>query len=214
MEVASLGVKKREERGRKQIRAVRQRSEIPAVVYGRGGANLHLSIPGHEFTQLVMTHHKLFDLLLEGGQKEEAYLQEVQWDPLDDSILHADFMRIDLGEKMQTEVDLHYVGQPKGLAKGGIFDTVMQALRIECLPKDLPEEIRVNVNDLDVGDSIHVSDLPLPAGVVSLDQADLLVCQCKLRHESLAEEEEAPPEEGTEPEVIGKEKKEDEEDET
>ena len=116
---------------------------------------------------------------------------------------------VDLSEKMRTEVELHFVGQPKGLAKNGIFETTLAHLRIECLPKDLPEEIRINVNSLDVGESLHVKDLPVPDGVVALDDAEQLVCQCKLRHESLAEEEEAAADASAEPEVIGKAKDDD-----
>ena len=211
MEVANINVKTREGRGTRYSAKLRATDQIPAVIYGRGKDNMTLSVPAQRFTQLVMTHHKLFELHFDSGTVEEAFLQDLQWDPLSDVILHADFKRIELSEKLQTEVEIHFVGQPKGLAKNGLFDTTLSRLRIECLPKDLPEEIKINVNDLDVGEAIYVKDLPLPENVAALDDPELLVCQCMLRHGGMEAEEETTAEEGAaEPEVIGKEKKEDE----
>jgi large subunit ribosomal protein L25 len=211
MEVASLNVVERNAIGGRAVRAVRAAGEVPGVIYGGGEEPASVSVPGRDFARLVLTHHRLFELHYPGGRKVEAYLQDLQWDPLEDLILHADFKRIDLSRNMQVEVDLHFIGQPKGLAKNGVFDATLSHVRIECLPRDLPEEIRINVNDLDVGQAIHLRDLPLPPGVTAVGDGDLLVCQCKLRHATV-EEESAPPAEGpAEPEVIGREKKEEEE---
>ena len=206
MEVANINVRSREERGRRQVRDVRMGGEIPAVLYGRGQDSRSLAVGGREFTKLVLTRHKLFELHFGDGSVEEAFLQDMQWDAIDDVILHVDFKRIDLNEKIRSSVELRFVGQPKGVAKNGSFDTLINSVEVECLPRDLPEVIRLNVNDLDINEAIHVNELPLPAGVVVLDDAEAVVAQCKARVEVDEDEDageggEAGP---SEPEVIGK----------
>ncbi|MAE78104.1 MAG: 50S ribosomal protein L25 [Planctomycetes bacterium] len=208
MEVANINVTEREERGRRKVAAVRLRGEIPAVIYGQDRENIHLSLAGREFTKLVMTHHKLFQLHYPGGRTVDAFLQDLQWDVLDDLIMHVDFKRISLDEKMRSHVEIRFVGQPKGVSKNGIFETVMKTVHVECLPKDLPDELRLNVNSLDVDESIHLKEVSLPEGVVALDDLDALVCHCKLRLEQEDEDEDEGKVEGdgSEPEVIGKDK--------
>ena len=208
MEIASLDVRIRTQSGSSKVAKIRALGEIPAVIYGLGKDNRSLSLPGKVFTEHVWQHHKLFELDLDDGSKEEAFLQDLQWNNLTDEILHADFLRIDLKKQMHGTVDLSFVGIAKGLAKDGIFEAPCTALRIECLPKDLPETIRVVVNDLDVGQTIHVRDLDIPKGVNVLNDPDELVCQCKLKHMGMAEDEEGEAADAAvQPEVIGKEGK-------
>lgn len=206
MEIASLDARVRTQSGTTKVAKIRAVGEIPAVIYGLGKDNLSLTLPGRVFSDHVWHHHKLFQLDLDDGSKEEAFLQSLQWNNLTDEILHADFLRIDLSKPMHGTVDLIFVGLAKGLAKDGVFESPCSQLKIECLPKDLPESIRVVVNNLDVGDSIHVGDLEIPEGVTVLNDAKELVCQCKIKHFGMdAEEEGAEGEAVAEPEVIGKE---------
>ncbi len=203
MEVANINVKVREERGRNSVRLVRMDGDIPAVIYGRGGENLMLTLAGREFSKLVHSHHKLFELHLPGGQKEEAYLHAMQWDALRDELVHVDFKRIDLKAKMRVQVELRFVGNPKGVAKNGLFDAPIKMLDVECLPVDLPESIRVNINDLDLGDHVYVKDLQLPKGVEALAEADAVVCLVKLASGD-AGGDDADGGDAAEPEVIRK----------
>ncbi|MCB9881662.1 MAG: 50S ribosomal protein L25 [Planctomycetes bacterium] len=202
MEVANINVSVREQRGRNRMRVVRMEGGLPAVLYGRGGENLSLTLPGHEFEKLVLSHHKLFELHFTDGQREEAYLHAMQWDAIRDELVHVDFRRIDLKEKMQVQVELRFVGNPKGLSKNGVFDAPLKMLDVECLPADLPESIRLNTNDLDLGDHVYVKDLTMPKGVTALTDPEAIVCLVKLAAGGDAEAGEA--EEGAEPEVIGK----------
>lgn len=212
MEIAALEVKERSEMGRSRVERLRLQGFLPAVLYGMKKDTTALSVAGHEFSKLVHSHHKLFELHWPNGSKEDAFLQALHWDPISDLILHADFKRIDLHNKMRTQVDLAFFGQPKGLAKNGMFETTMQRLAIECLPHDLPESIRVVINNLDVGDALYVRDLTLPPGVVVVDDAALLVCQCKLRIETPEPTAEAATAAApTEPELIVRERKVEEE---
>lgn len=203
MKLANVDVSIRELCGRNRVRLVRQEGGIPAVIYGRGGENRLLTLPGREFEKLVLTHHKLFELHFSDGGKEEAYLHDMQWDALTDELVHVDLRRIDLNEKMQTQVEIRFVGNAKGIAKNGEFIALVRMLDIECLPANLPEQIRVNVNDLDVNDAILVKDLALPDGVTALTDEEAIVCQVNARAEE-ADAEAGEGEEGAEPEVIGK----------
>ena len=213
MEIANLDVRIRTQCGSRKVSKIRAVGEIPAVIYGLGKNNLSIVLPGRVFTDHVWHHHKLFELDVDDGSKEEAFLQDIQWNNLTDEILHADFLRIDLNKPMHGTVDLTFVGVAKGLAKDGIFESAGTALKIECLPKDLPESLRVVVNNLDVGQSIHVRDLEIPEGVTVLNDPDELVCQCKLKHLGMGEDEEEEVVAGAqEPEVIGKEGRDDQAD--
>lgn len=182
MEVAGVNVAVREARGRIEVNQVRDAGGIPAVLYGRGGENISITLPaGAAFEKLVLTHHKLFELQFEDGAKEEAYLHDMQWDALRDELVHVDFKRIDLTEKMNFEIELRFVGTAKGLSRNGVFEAPLKMLPIECVPTDLPEHVRVIVNELDLDDKITVKDLILPEGVTALEDGDTIVCLVKAK---------------------------------
>ncbi|MFQ5504507.1 MAG: 50S ribosomal protein L25 [Planctomycetota bacterium] len=204
MDVAVLDAQIRKEKGGRRMRVLRASGRIPGIIYGLGKDNLRLSVAQKEFTKHVLTHHKLFELHLDNGKKEEAFLQDLQWDNLTDKINHVDFIRIELNKQIHTTVEIVCVGHAKGLAKNGVFDQPLSHLMVECLPASLPEEIRVVINDMDVGDSIHVGDLPLPSGVKAMVPPDQLVCHVKARGQAADEGEEPAEEPDAEPEVIGK----------
>ena len=190
MEVANLNVKLREDLGRTRVERLRNEGLVPAVIYGLGRDTVSLTLPGKEFLRHVYAHHKLFKLSLDGGTSQAAYLQDMQWNNLTDELLHADFLRIDLDKPMQTSVDILYVGIAKGTMRNGVFESPLSALEIECLPADLPEGIRVVINNLDVGDHLYVKDLPLPDGIKVLTDPETMACQVKTK----VEVEEAAPE--------------------
>jgi large subunit ribosomal protein L25 len=174
MEVATIKAQGREVFGRRAMAKVRATGQIPAVVYGRGGENVSISVPFREFSRHVWKHHKLFVLDI-GGSKEDVYLQDLQWDNLNDEILHADFIRVDFNEPRRFTVPLTFVGNAKGSATG-VFDSKIEAIDLECPPTALPESIRVVINDLDVGDALLVKDLPLPPNTKALSDPDEMVC--------------------------------------
>ena len=148
----------------------------------------------------------LVDLTVEaeGGAttKKMALIREVQHDPLRDTIEHVDFHQVEENKKLRVEVPVHEIGEAVGVRTGGgILDHALRTLRVECLPKDLPERIDVDVSALEVGQSIHVGEVKLPAGVTVLNAKELPVFMVLL---PTVEEEVKPAAEGaaTEPEVI------------
>src|SRR5581483_12318487 len=103
-----------------------------------------------------------------------ALLQEVQHSPLGGAILHVDFHAISMDEKIHAEVPLEAIGMPNGVKNfGGLLEQSLRSLAVECLPKDLPDKISVDVTNLNIGDTIHVRDIAMPDGVVAKVQTDL-----------------------------------------
>jgi large subunit ribosomal protein L25 len=144
----------------------------------------------------------LIDLKVEGGggfDGKKVLLKELQSDPVSNELLHADFFAVDLTHTIDIAVPIHATGIAAGVSlEGGIFDQVLREIHVECLPDSIPEEIVIDVSGLEIGMSLHVRDLELPAGVKLLSDADLSVASVLAPK---AAEEEAPSEEEVEGEL-------------
>ncbi|TAH35981.1 MAG: 50S ribosomal protein L25 [Planctomycetota bacterium] len=210
MEVQVLQAQSRAARGKRAAFVLRRAGQLPAVVYGEGAEPAAVSLNAHEFEALLRHHERVFQLDID-GRREKVLLHEIQWDALGDRPRHVDFLRISHHATVEVKVEIEFIGHPKGLAKGGEFVKQMTELLVSCAPEAIPNSLPLKVGDLDVGSTVKVSDLALPAGVKALAPADALVCAVNLRG---IEAEAAPAPEGeagAEPEVIGKGKKETEE---
>lgn len=197
--------------GRTVAKKLRASGEIPAVIYGKKGTQpiqIH-SQELHDALHQVSSENVLFDLQLANGDKTDAkfvFLQDVVHDPLKDTIVHVDLHEIAADEEIHVEVNVVEQGEPIGVrVAGGLLEAPLRRLRVACLPKDLPEQIVVDVSNLEIGQAIHVRDIALPAGVTVLNPKDQSVFAV---HAPTVEEEPKPGEAAaaTEPEVI-KEKK-------
>ena len=212
-----LKAKSRAETGKVPVKRLRAAGVVPAVVYGARTKPLSIAIERKELDKAL--HHAtgenvLVDLIVEENGKTNnrlALIQEVQHHPFEDTVLHVDFHEVSATEKLRTAVPVRPLGEPAGVKTGGgVLEYVMRELRVECLPKDLPEVVEVNVEKLEIGQGVHVGDITPPPGVALLDdkgQAVFIVAA------PIAEEEVAPAAtEGlVEPELIGAEKGEGEE---
>ena len=213
-----LGIKAklRSEVGGRRPHRIRAHGRVPAVLYGGGKAEA-LELNGREIAEALhgaSSDSVLVDLTVEGEggavTKKMALIREVQHDPLKDTIEHVDFHQVEENKKLRVDVPVHELGEAVGVRTGGgILDHALRTLRVECLPKDLPDRIDVDVSALEVGQSIHVSEVKLPAGVTVLNAKELPVFMVLL---PTVEEEPAAgtAAAATEPEVI-REKKEGEE---
>ncbi|NDE85931.1 MAG: 50S ribosomal protein L25, partial [Verrucomicrobia bacterium] len=205
-----LGIKAkvRSEIGGRRPRRIRASGRVPAILYGSGTAQA-LELNGREIAEALhgsSSESVLVDLTVEaeGGAttKKMALIREVQHDPLRDTIEHVDFHQVEENKKLRVEVPVHEIGEAVGVRTGGgILDHALRTLRVECLPKDLPERIDVDVSALEVGQAIHVGEVKLPSGVTVLNAKELPVFMVLL---PTVEEEVKPAAEGapTEPEVI------------
>jgi large subunit ribosomal protein L25 len=197
----------------KHVKALRRQDLVPAVIYGAGGPPVHISCPRRplELTLQKAGGTHLVNVSLDGNTYT-ALTREVQRDKVKRTILHVDFLRVDLTKKLRTEVPVVFVGDPKLSADLQLTENV-QTILVECLPTDIPDHIEVELSTLSaLGDQITVGDLARIPDVEFLsDPNEVLV-----RVESLAAESEdtAPAAETAvpaEPEVIEKGKKEEEE---
>jgi large subunit ribosomal protein L25 len=184
---------------------------VPAVIYGRHlGAPQNLQINARDLVLALgksAGEHVLVDLEIVGGAKTLALIQDVQHHPLKRHILHLDFHALRPDEKMHTSVPVICTGEASGVKNfGGVLEQLLRSIEVECLPKDLPESIIVDVSKLEIDDAIHIKELQLPEGVVARGAPDTSVVHCTAP--AVEEVATAVAAEGTatEPEVI-KEKK-------
>src|SRR6266704_320045 len=173
-----LKVEPRTATGRSAARRLKARGIVPAVVYGGKEKSQPLQVSARDINAML-SHASGENILVEleiAGQKatRTALLQEVQHSPVGGDVLHVDFHAISMDEKIQADVPLEPLGVPNGVKNfGGLLEQNLRALAIECLPRDLPDKITVDVSALNIGDSIHVRDIKLPAGVTAKVQPDL-----------------------------------------
>jgi large subunit ribosomal protein L25 len=202
-DVVVLETSKREGRGSHKAEKLRMQGRIPAVLYGHKKATESLSVAKDALLHAVMHKARVVDLKSDGGT-QKALICELQWDHLGKEVLHADFQRVALDERITVTVPLELKGTAPGVTAGGALEQPLHALRVECLAIAVPESVRVNIGELQIGSVLHVSDLHLPEGVKALDDPEAVVVQFKaplVEAEAPAAAEAA---ESAEPELIGR----------
>src|SRR5437588_10740025 len=173
-----LKAEPRSETGRSAARRLKARGIVPAVVYGGKEKSQPLQVSARDINAML-SHASGENILVEleiAGQKASrtALLQEVQHSPVGGDVLHVDFHAVSMDEKIQADVPLEALGMATGVKNfGGLLEQNLRVLPIECLPRDLPDKITVDVSALNIGDSIHVRDIKLPSGVTAKVQPDL-----------------------------------------
>ncbi len=201
-----LKATKRDALGTRKARRLRQNGNIPGIIYGHGEQAVPVTLSEHDVELVVLHGERLLEVELD-GETHNVLIKEVQYDTFGQDVLHVDLTRVRLDERVEVTVPIVLRGRPAGLDEGGVLHQMAPEATIECVVTGIPDDLRVNVADLKVGDSLHMRDLPLPEGATLLEEPEVLVCSVTV----VAEEEEAPAEEAAaEPEVIG-EKKEGEE---
>jgi large subunit ribosomal protein L25 len=209
----------REERGKNAARRTRRQGMVPAVLYGGREETLAVAVNTKQMLTILRSeagHNTIFTLKVAGHRDEKAMLKDWQVDPLREELLHVDLLRIAMDVRMRVKVPVHTFGEPQGVKlQGGIFEMVTREVEIECLPVDIPGEIKVDVSGLLIGKQFRAADLPLDPRKVRLvdDPQRVIAHVVALRKE----EEVAAPEAAAaaevapaEPEVIKKGKKEEE----
>ena len=170
----------REDTGKGSNRKLRAAGRIPGVVYGHNEKTRSVSIDAHELEVLfnrISVENTVINLSIEGEKGEvQALVREVQSHAYKGSVVHVDFLQLHAGEMVDVEVPVHLVGTPEGVKTGGVIDHQIHELPIRCLPAAIPESIEVDVSALELGDSIHVSDLTIPEGVEVEMDGERTVC--------------------------------------
>ncbi len=202
-----LNVKTRENFGKRNNRRLRRGGGIPAILYGHGEANVSLSLSREELEAAIRRGSKMVQL--EGDVSETALIRQLQWDAFGIEVLHVDLGRVSATEKVETTVPVELRGEAPGAKSGGLVEHLIHSVLLECPAASIPDKLTVNINSLQLDESLKISAIELPEGARLLVDADALVVQC-VAPAVVAEEEEAA--ETAEPEVIGR-KAEDEEEE-
>ena len=179
---------------------------LPGIIYGHKEEVVRVAVPREDFG-IVRKGAHIVDLEY-NGKTEKARLRELQWDHLGKELIHVDFMRVSQDERIVIGVRIELRGTAPGIAEGGVLDQPIHLLQVECPALEIPDHIRVNVDKLKIGDSIHVRELTLPANVVAKADPDAVVVILKAKQEEVAAPAAAaaPVEGSAEPEVIKKEK--------
>ena len=177
-----LHAKKREEQGKGASRRLRKQGQVPTIIYGAGKEPKMISLDHNKLLRYEMDESFFSSILkveIDGGDEENVIIRDYQRDPVKPFVLHVDLLRIKMSEKMHTTTPLHFVGDEEaaGIKAGGILQRLITEVDILCMPADLPEAIEVDVSALDIGDSLHLSQIVMPEGVelaamIQMDEAD------------------------------------------
>ncbi|MDR2116307.1 MAG: 50S ribosomal protein L25 [Planctomycetaceae bacterium] len=205
--IHTITVKLRDSHGKRRNRRLRNTGNVPAVLYGHKQAVQSLTLSAEELDTVVRHGNRFVEL--QGDIKEKAFIKDVQWNTWGNQILHVDFARVSEHEKIHVTIPLELRGESPGTKEGGVVKHVLHSIELECEAASVPEKIDVNINHLEFNQTLHVSDLELPAGAKALIDETTIVVSCSLPVE-VSDEETVSGEE--EPEVIGR-KKTDEESE-
>ncbi len=206
---------RREGRGKNDARRARRDGQVPVTMYGGAGEAVSALAQLRDLAAILRSdtgRNTIFTLDVEGVEATEVMFADRQIHPVKMRLIHADFKRLVKGEKIEATVPLRLVGEPIGVREqAGMLEQIVREVEIRCEPREIPEHLDVDVSNLEVHQVLHVSDIPLPAGVEILEAPDTVIATVGVIKEEPVEVAPVEGEATTEPEVIGKGKKEDEE---
>lgn len=180
MEIPVIKAQLRTKEGKSSTKKVRKEGNIPSILYGMKEQTVPLKMDAKTFAKML-SHlegkHPIVKLEIEGDAHLDspAIIKEIQRDPVNNSIIHVDFLKIRLDQKIHTSVPVVLVGQSEGVKMGGVLDHQLRELEIECLALQVPAHIEIDVTNLTLGHSIHVVDITPPEGVKILTDPDRVV---------------------------------------
>lgn len=205
----------RNETGKGQARRLRDLGKIPAIFYGPKISPVMLSVSYSELEKILRgksAENIIFDLNISSGKKSKpktVMIKEVQIDPVTRHYLHIDLYEIALGEAIEVNIPIILINTPIGVTNGGILQHTRRELSVSLLPKDLVEKIEIDVSNLDIGETMHVRDVPLPPGLKPTEDESLavatVVAPAVEEEKEEVEGEEAETEEAVSEETGGKE---------
>lgn len=180
-----LEVTRRERTGSRYAARERAAGKLPAVLYGQGKDPVALSLQAKEAMKFFGSGEKVFTIELRGeGKSQTVMLKDLQFGYLGDNVVHVDLVRVDLDQEVEAQVPLDLVGDAKGLKKAGAFlNQPVTAIAVKCKVSSLPDEIRVDISELDVDHPLHASELTLPSGVELVDDPETVIATILTREE-------------------------------
>jgi large subunit ribosomal protein L25 len=172
LETLEIEVNARQPGSKHQARRLRREGKIPAVLYGPKVQPLALELNRKDFSNRVAGLEGSHLVRMKSASTtladKVALVKEMQYHPITGDVIHADFYEVDLTARIEVSVPLHFVGKGAGVVRGGILQPIVREIQVECLPLDIPQYFDVDVSGLDIGDSVHIEDLPMPEGVTAV----------------------------------------------
>src|SRR5919205_1428815 len=212
-EVITVRAELRAGRGKNDARRLRARGLVPLTIYGGDGEPVSAAAPLRELAAILRSgagHNAIFTLDVDGVGPSEVMFLDRQIDPVKSRLIHADLRRLVRGQEIEVTVRVELEGDPAGVRDGGgILEQLLREVEVRCRPSVIPDAIHADVTNLGVHEVLHVSDLQVPEGVTVLTDAETPVATVAVVREEQVEER-TPEGEVSEPEVIGKGKKDDE----
>ena len=209
----TVRAERRAGRGKNDARRLRARGLVPLTIYGGEGEAVSAAAPLRELAAILRSetgHNTIFTLDVDGVGPSEVLFLDRQIDPVKGRLSHADLRRLVSGQEVEVTVPLQLEGEPTGVRdEGGILEQVLREVEIRCQPRSIPDALHHDVSALRVHDVLHVSDLQAPEGVTFVTDPETVIATVAVVREEQVEER-TPEEEVSEPEVIGKGKKEEE----
>jgi large subunit ribosomal protein L25 len=172
LETLEIQADAREAGSKNKARRLRRAGKVPGVLYGPKTQPVALEIDKKDFSNRVAGLEGSHLVRLKSASSaladRVALVKDVQYHPITGEVVHTDFYEVDLSARIQVHVPLHFVGKAAGVVRGGILQPVVREIEVECLPLDIPGFFNVDVTALDIGDSVHVEDVPMPTGVTAI----------------------------------------------
>ena len=181
-EVITLEIELRERAGKGAARALRRAGKLPAIVYGGSDEPQKIALSQNELKRVLARHPRFMSSLWElraGDRVIRALPREIQYHPVTDEPLHLDFLRAEAGARVEVEVPVVFVNEEvcAGLKRGGVLNVVRREVELECPVDNIPAELEVDLAGFDIGDSVHISHVRLPEGVVpTIRDRDFTIC--------------------------------------
>ena len=179
MEQVLIKADKRNSTGKGVARKLRAAGRIPAILYGTNVEPVSITVSARDWENITrhMKRNVIFDMEIQEGaaiDKRPVMVKEIQRDGLGTNIMHIDFFQVSMEQTVEVEVPIHLTGKSKGEVLGGIVDVHLRSIKVECLPNQIPEQIVFDMTELDIGDSVHISDISLP-GVKLVEHAEIAI---------------------------------------
>jgi large subunit ribosomal protein L25 len=200
----SLTLEPREERGSRASRRLRREGYVPGVIYGIDKECVSFKVDARKLRSVLAEGHALFDVQLDGDERQPVIVKEQQRDAVQGRLVHLDLLKVRLDEKIQSTVPLELEGveDAPGVKEGGVLEHVTRELQIEALPTDIPDKIVADVSALGIAETMNLSSVTPPAGVTLLDDLDEIVVATVTAPSEIIEEPEEIEEEA---ELVGEE---------
>ena len=213
MDNVSIVVHKRDVTGTRAAKRLRKSGLIPGVIYGHGKDAVLIAVEPHALRDALNTSagmHAVLDVTFEGQKRgHKAIVKELELDRVKNNVIHVDLQEIRLDETIETTVSIHFEGEAKGVKAGGMLDESTREVTVKGVVTAIPEHLVLDISELDMNETLKVSDLQVPEGIEVLDDVDDVLCSVlpprKVEVEEGVEGEEAvEAEAAAEPELVGK----------